>query len=161
MSFWGHVADVATGGIYSAAGGSGGFGDDIKGALGGGSGDPAPVASPPAPAPPDYSPVMLAESNNGKETAIAQINTEEMALQQQATDQDMKHASDMELALDKFDVHMQTSLMEYRQGMVAEQDRHIEKMYARGYREYSALTQTSLSLDLPPPSDSDPSKKTS
>lgn len=156
MSFWGHVADVATGGIYSAAGGSGGFGDDIKGALNGGGGpDPAPAA-PPAP---DYSGLELVESNNSKTTAEAQIMTQSMALQQAGLDQELKHAADTELQLATFDTKMQTSLLEYKQGMVSEQNRHIERMYAQGHQEYRMLTQTGLSLDLPPPSDPDPSKK--
>lgn len=82
--------------------------------------------------PVDYSEAMTVESNNSKTTALAQIQSQEFAMQQASLDREMQAAANLELGLDRFDTNLQTAKLSYLQSMTAESDRHQEKLAALG-----------------------------
>lgn len=100
---------------------------------------------------PDYSEAMLVASENNKETAIAAIRAQRFQLAQLAMDRGLQRAANLELSIEKLDTHLQTSLLEYRKGMIAEENHHVEKIAADA-SQYRSMTAGSEALDLPPPS---------
>jgi len=130
MGLLGDIADVATGGVYSALGGSGGLYDDLTG----GGGNP-PASTPPAA---DNSDALLVSAENNKTVAEGQIMTQEFSLQQASMDRELKRTADLELSLETFDTKLQTGLLEFKQSITAEENRHVEKRASDS--------------DIPPPS---------
>jgi len=119
-----------------------------------------PIASAPdngSPPQPDYSAALVIASNNSRMTAEAQIMGQEFALQQSSMDHELKHAADTELGLEKLDTGLQTSLLEFKKQMTAEENGHIEKLYAADHANFSNLTQSGYDThpDLPPPNTND------
>jgi hypothetical protein len=105
----------------------------------------------PPPQQPDYSDALVYMSDNNKTTALAQIQSGAQQLQIAALDREMQLAAQLELGIEKLDTRLQVSLLEYRQQMTAEENRHVEKM-ARAGKGLAKLQSTySLGADLPPP----------
>lgn len=99
---------------------------------------------------PDYSEAMLLASENSKDTAIAAIRAQRFQLEQLSVDRELQRAASLELSIEKLDTHLQTSLLEFRQGMVAEENRHVEKIAADA-TQYRSMTAGSETPDLPAP----------
>jgi thymidylate kinase len=59
---------------------------------------------------------------------LAQIQAQEFALQQASSDRQLQLAASIELGLERLDTRLQTAQLEFRQAMVAEENRHEEKM---------------------------------
>ena len=94
---------------------------------------------------------LLYASDNNKTTALAQIQNQSFALQQASLDREMQLAANLELGLEKFDTKLQVSLLEYRQQMTAEENRHVEKIAQAGKGLQQIQSTYSLGADLPPP----------
>ncbi|HSA59774.1 MAG TPA: hypothetical protein VLJ37_08835 [bacterium] len=90
-------------------------------------------------------------SDNNKTVALGQIMTQRIALLQAGLDSEMQLAAQLEVGIEKLDTKLQVSLLEYRQQMTAEENRHAETM-AKARKGLSDLQNThSLGADLPPP----------
>jgi hypothetical protein len=94
---------------------------------------------------------FLYMSDNNKTTTLAQIQSGVMQMQQAALDREMQLAAQLELGIEKLDTRLQVSLLEYRQQMTAEENRHVEKMAQAGKGLANLQSTYSLGADLPPP----------
>lgn len=99
---------------------------------------------------PDYSEAMLLASENSKDTAIAAIRAQRFQLGQLAMDSELQKAANLALSIEKLDTNLQTSLLEYRKSMTAEENRHVEKVAADA-THYRSMTAGSEAPDLPAP----------
>jgi len=117
---------------------------------GGGGGGLRPASAPPAA---DNSDAMLVSSENNRTVAEGQIMTQEFSMQQTAMDRELKRTADLELSLESFDTKLQTGLLEFKQSMTEEENRHVE-IIASDALKFGQLTATSTdsSSDIPPPS---------
>ncbi len=160
MGWFDVVANVATGGVYGAVTSAvdgdvgGAFANLATGGLYGavteaiGSGSESSVSYGAAP---DYSDAMVAMSDNNKQVALAQIQSQEMQMQQAAMDREMQLAANLELSFEKFDTKLQVAKLDYFQQMTAEENRHVERIATlqSGHTSGPALPDS----DLPPPSE--------
>ena len=152
MGFWGAVTGaiggfVVGGPIGAVVGGASGYG--IEEAISEDSPPPSTNQSPPAI---DYSAAMAYASDNNKTTALAQIMSQEFAIQQASVDRQMQLAANLELGIEKLDTKLQMRELEFIQTMTAEQNRHQEKL-AVVNTQWQQLGQGGAPSydDLPPP----------
>ncbi len=155
MSFWGGLVGGVVGGV-------GGFfaGGPVGAAVGAGAGYAAgdelsdggeSHASVNYPSPYDYSTAMMYSSDANKSVALAQIQGQGFAMQQAGLDREMHFAAQVELGIEKLDTKLQVSLLEYRQQMAAEENRHVERIAQAGKDLQQIQSTYSLGADLPPP----------
>lgn len=90
-------------------------------------------------------------SDNNKTVALMQIGSQMMAMQQASLDREMQLAAQLELGIEKLDTKLQVSLLEYRQQMTAEENRHAETLAKAGKGLTDLQNTYSLGADLPPP----------
>jgi len=115
---------------------------------GGGGGSQSTVTYGPAP---DNSDALLYMSDNNKTTTLLQLQSGAAQMQQAALDRELQLAAQLELGIEKLDTKLQTSLLEYRQQMTAEENRHVEKLAQAGKGLANLQSTYSLGADLPPP----------
>lgn len=100
---------------------------------------------------PDYSEALLHASENSKQTAIAAIRSQQFQLGQLAADREVQRATNLEMSLATFDTKMQGALLGYRQGMIAEENRHEERVAANSAQYQRMTATTNATPDLAPP----------
>ncbi|HSA59467.1 MAG TPA: hypothetical protein VLJ37_07260 [bacterium] len=94
---------------------------------------------------------LMYASDNNKTVALGQILGMQASLQQASLDRELQLAANLELSIEKLDTHLQTSVLEYRQQMTAEENRHVEKIAEAGQKLQDMQMTSSLGPDLPPP----------
>lgn len=141
---------IVGGPVGAVAGAAAGYGAEEALSSGGGKGPSVSYAKPA-----DYSDAMVVASDNSKQTALAQIMSQQFTLRQAAMDQEMRRAANLELSLEKFDVKLQTGKLGFLQAMKAEENRHMEKIAAHA-AQFNRMTASAsdTSPDLPPPAES-------
>lgn len=81
------------------------------------------------PTPPiDYSAAMMQMGQMNQQVQMAGIGAQIMNMQLMSADRQDKIQADLTLGLDKLDTQLQIAKMNFQQQMIAEEDRHDEKM---------------------------------
>lgn len=104
------------------------------------------------PSPVDYSEASSYLSDNNKIVGLAQVQAQELALQQASLDREMQLAANLELGIEKLDTRLQTARLEFTQQMTAEENRHIEKAAElRVLQEGREASRARPAVDIPDP----------